>query len=111
MKYASDLVTQASFAHTRTVDTPLELNVKLSPTYGTPLEDYSYYLEIVDLLVYFTVTRLDIQHAVDIVSQFQAAPRYLDDTLHISLLFLASPLILGGYYDFDRRCCKHKVYY
>nr|KAJ0222809.1 hypothetical protein LSAT_V11C200076470 [Lactuca sativa] len=57
-----------------TVDTPIESNAKYSPTYGVPLSDTNIYRTIVGSLVYLTVTRSDIDHAVHVVGQFVIAP-------------------------------------
>ena len=56
-KYASDLLSQAGFTDSKTVDTPVELNAHLTPSGGKP--SYS-----IGNLVYLTVTRLDISYAV-----------------------------------------------
>jgi len=74
-KYASDLISRADLTNTRMADTTLELNVKFSPTHGIPLKDCTHYRKIVGSLLYLTVTRPDIQHAMYTFSQCQAAPR------------------------------------
>ena len=52
----------------------MDLHLQLRPTDSTHLEDSSQYQHIVGSLVYLTVTRLDIVHAVHILSQFVCAP-------------------------------------
>jgi len=59
-KYASDLISRADLIDTRTANTPLELNVKFSPSNGIPLEDCTRFLEIVSSLMYLAVTHSDI---------------------------------------------------
>ena len=66
-KYASDLLSQAGFTDSKTVDTPVELNAHLTPSGGKP--SYS-----IGNLVYLTVTRLDISYAVHQVSQYLSTP-------------------------------------
>jgi hypothetical protein len=48
--------------------TPMDLHLQLRPTDGTSLVDPSRYRHIVGSLVYLTVTRPDIAHAVHILS-------------------------------------------
>ena len=52
----------------------METNVYFSATDCTLLSDGILYRKLVGSLIYLTVTRLDIAHAVHIVSQFMAAP-------------------------------------
>jgi hypothetical protein len=54
--------------------TPMDLHLQLRPTDGTPLVDPSRYHHTIGSLVYLTVTRLDIAHAIHILSQFVSAP-------------------------------------
>jgi hypothetical protein len=73
-KYIHDLLNRASLTDHRTVETPMELNVHLTPTDGEPLEDLTHYRHIVGSLVYLGVTRPDILYSVHILSQFVSAP-------------------------------------
>ena len=73
-KYASDLLSRASLTDTKVVSTPLEMNARLTPLDGTPLSNATLYHQLIGSLVYLTVTRPDIAHAVHMVSQFLAAP-------------------------------------
>jgi hypothetical protein len=59
----------------------MDLHLQLCPTDGTPLVDPSRYRHIVGSLVYLTVTRPDIAHAVHILSQFVSAPFASGSTL------------------------------
>ena len=90
----------------------MDLHLQLRPTDGTPLKDPSRYRHIVGSLVYLTVTRPDIAHAVHILSQFVSAPttvhfghllrvlRYLRGTSSRSLFYARdSPLQLHAYSD------------
>ena len=63
-KYAFDLLSQAGLTDSKTVDTPVELNVHLTPSGGKPFSNPSLYKRLVGSLVYLTVTRLDISYAV-----------------------------------------------
>jgi hypothetical protein len=73
-KYIRDLIARSGITDSRTVATPMDLHLQLRPTEGAPLEDPSRYRHIVGSLVYLTVTRPDIAHAVHILSQFVSAP-------------------------------------
>ena len=65
-----DLVGLLVLTNTTLVETPLELNVKFKKDDGTILSDPTTYRRLVGSLVYLTITRLDISHAVNLVSQF-----------------------------------------
>jgi hypothetical protein len=73
-KYIQDFLDQASLPDDRTAETPMELNVHLTPTDDDPLEDPTRYHHIVGSLVYLGVTRPDISYSVHILSQFISAP-------------------------------------
>ena len=74
-KYASDLLSKADIIDNKIVSTPLEYNVKLTPLDGEPISDATRYCQLVGSLIYLTVTRPDILHAVGMVSKFMDAPR------------------------------------
>ena len=114
------MFTRARLSNNRTVDTPLETNARYTPTDGVPLTDPNLYRTIVGSLVYLTVTRPDIAHAVHIVSQFVTAPtsthwaavlrilRYLHGTQFQTLLFPStSSLELRAYSDADWDTDRH----
>ena len=73
-KYIQDLIARSGITDTRTAATPMDIHLQLRPTDGTPLEDPARYRHIVGSLVYLTVTRPDIAHAIHILSQFVSAP-------------------------------------
>uniref|UniRef100_A0A2N9J2S0 Reverse transcriptase Ty1/copia-type domain-containing protein n=1 Tax=Fagus sylvatica TaxID=28930 RepID=A0A2N9J2S0_FAGSY len=113
-KYASDLLSHAGLTDTKVVSTPLEMNARLTPLDDTPLSDATLYRQLVGSLVYLTVTRPDIAHAVHLVSQFLSAPhsthyaavihilRYIKGTMFHGLHFSAhSTLDLCAYSDAD----------
>eukprot|EP00268_Persea_americana_P034008 TRINITY_DN33651_c0_g3_i1.p2 TRINITY_DN33651_c0_g3~~TRINITY_DN33651_c0_g3_i1.p2 ORF type:complete len:144 (+),score=22.98 TRINITY_DN33651_c0_g3_i1:2472-2903(+) len=63
-KYAEILLASARHADCKSVDTPLELNVKIRQDDGSPLSDQSMYRQLVGSLLYLTISRPDISHAV-----------------------------------------------
>ena len=86
--------------------------MQLRASDGVPLSDPSRYRHLVGSLVYLTVTRPDISHAVHILSQFVGAPtsvhyahllrvlRYLRGTTSRGLFYSRqSPLQLQAYSD------------
>ncbi|KAJ9551549.1 LOW QUALITY PROTEIN: hypothetical protein OSB04_015594 [Centaurea solstitialis] len=113
-KYISDLLSKAGLSDTKVASTPLEHNLHLTPSAGTPLQDPTRYRQLVGSLVYLTVTRPDIAYAVHTVSQFMAAPRsdhyaallrilrYLKGTMFHEMHFSStSSLVLRGFSDVD----------
>ena len=73
-KYTSDLLPRAGLTDYKIVDTPTELNARLTPSREL-LPDPTLYRQLVGSLVYLTVTRPDISYAVHQMSQFMFAPR------------------------------------
>jgi hypothetical protein len=73
-KYIQDLLYRASLSDHWTTESPIELNVHLTPTDGEPLENPTHYRHIVGSLVYLGVTRPDILYSAHILSQFISAP-------------------------------------
>jgi hypothetical protein len=67
-KYIQDLLDRASLTDHQTVETPIELNVHLTPTEGEPLKDPTSYHHIEGSLIYLGVTRPDILYSVHILS-------------------------------------------
>ena len=67
-KYASELLPQVGLTNIKTVDTPIKLNVYLTPSGGKPLSNPSLYKHLVGNLVYLIVTHPDISYAVHQVS-------------------------------------------
>ncbi|RVW45828.1 Retrovirus-related Pol polyprotein from transposon RE1 [Vitis vinifera] len=89
-KYASDLLSQAGLTDSKTVDTPVELNVHLTPSGWKPLSNPSLYRRLVGSLIYLTVTHPDISYAVH------------QGTLFHGLFYSAqSPLVLRAFSDAD----------
>jgi hypothetical protein len=113
-KYASDLLSKAGLTNSKTVSTPLELNVKLNTIDGEPLSDATLYRQLVGSLIYLTITCLDLAYSVHLVSQFMSTPhsthyaavlrilRYIKGTLFHGLHFSAqSSFELRAYADAD----------
>ncbi|XP_065629804.1 uncharacterized mitochondrial protein AtMg00810-like [Quercus suber] len=111
-KYASELLPRTGLTNSKTVDTPVELNVHLTPSRGKPLSNPFLYRRLVGSLVYLTVTSPNISYVVHQVSQYLSAPRsthyaavlrilrYLKCTIFHSLFYFAqSPLILRPFSD------------
>jgi hypothetical protein len=123
-KYVQELLHRSGLTDDKTAATPMELNLQLGPTDGTPLADPSRYRHLVGSLVYLTATRPDIAHAVHILSIFVSAPtsvhyahllrvlRYLRGTASRRLFYAkSSKLDLHAYSDatwasdrVNRRC-------
>ena len=114
VKYASELLSRTGLTDSKTVDTPVELNVHLTPSRRKPLSNLSLYRCLVGSLVYLTVTHSNISYVIHQVSQYLFAPRstyyaavlrilrYLKDTLfHDLFYFTQSPLILHVFSDAD----------
>jgi hypothetical protein len=110
--YIQDLLDRAFLTDHRILETPMELNVHLTPTDGETLEDPTCCRHIVESLIYLGVSRPYILYSVHILSQFISAPTkihynyllrimcYLRGTIFRCLLFpRSSSLQLQAYCD------------
>ncbi|XP_026432297.1 uncharacterized protein LOC113329659 [Papaver somniferum] len=114
VKYATNILQRAGLTDNKTVDTPLELNVKLNCIDGQALPNPTLYRQLVGSFNHLTITRPNISHAVHIVIQFMSPPRsthfaavlrilrYIKGTLYQRLHFSSTyNLRLRAYSDSD----------
>ncbi|XP_065632067.1 probable LRR receptor-like serine/threonine-protein kinase At1g56140 [Quercus suber] len=73
-KYTFNLLSKVGITDNKTVSTPLKYNAKLTPLDGEPISNATRYRQLVGSMIYLTVTRLDISHAMGMVSKFMDAP-------------------------------------
>lgn len=72
----------------------MEQQLQLSPDDGTLLPDSITYRRLVGCLIYFIVTRSNINYAVNILSQFMHSPRTAHlDAAHRVVCYLRVPSI------------------
>ena len=91
--YTLDLIDMAGLSHSTAVDTPLEVNLKLTQDSGDLLPDPTFHCQLVGSLIYLTNTRPDIEYAVNLLSQFMTTPRHLHlvAARHIIQYLLGTP--------------------
>ncbi|RVW73295.1 Retrovirus-related Pol polyprotein from transposon RE1 [Vitis vinifera] len=73
LKYARDILTRAQLLDRKPVHTPMVVSQHLTVA-GSPFSNPTLYRSLVGALQYLTITRPDIAHAVNSVSQFLHAP-------------------------------------
>lgn len=97
---------------------PMEQNARYNLDEKGAAADASQYRRLIDRLLYLTVTRLDIQYATNVLSQFLSAPResHMNAALHVLRYLKESPgqglflpsdggFSLEAYCDFDWGGC------
>lgn len=72
--YALELLSDIGYLGCKTRRTPLDPSVKLSQFDGDLLDDRSKYRRLIGRLLYLTITRPDLSHAMNWLSQFFAKP-------------------------------------
>jgi hypothetical protein len=100
-QYALNKLSEYGMMGCKPISIPLKQNVKLSVDEGDLVEDTTMYRHIVGSLIYMTITRLDLNYAVGVVSQFMQTPqkphldavrcilRYIKHTLQCGIFFEA----------------------
>ena len=110
LKYARDILTRAQLLDNKPVHTPMVVSQHLSSD-GPLFSDPTLYRSLVGALQYLTITRPDIAHVVNSISQFlhsltedhflvvKRILRYVKGTLHFGLTFHPStvPGVLVAY--------------
>ena len=71
-KYADDLLKKFNMQDCKPLAIPMAMNEKLSKDDGQNKVDATVYKSLVSSLIYLTNSRLDIVHAVNIVSRFMS---------------------------------------
>ncbi|CAM8901980.1 unnamed protein product [Rhodiola kirilowii] len=117
-KYTIDLLTENGLLDCKPAKTPLPVKHQLSLSEASPLDDPMVYRKLVGKLIYLTITRPDLAHAVHILSQFMHIPtedhlkaanrllRYLKNAPAQGIFFSASSqLKLSIYCDADWAAC------
>ena len=78
-KYTQDLIQLASLTIATTIDTPMDVNVKLRRDEGELLQDQTLHRKLVGSLIYLIITRPDISFVVHTVRKF------MQNTSHLHL--------------------------
>nr|XP_020162983.2 uncharacterized mitochondrial protein AtMg00810-like [Aegilops tauschii subsp. strangulata] len=117
-KYAHELLDRAGMLNCKPAATPVDTKAKLSATDGSPASDAPFYRSIVGALQYLTLTRPELQYAVQQVCLHMHAPRdahwtavkrilrYIRGTLDLGLsLQASSSMDLTAYSDADWAGC------
>ena len=118
-KYAEDLLIAASMEHCTPLPTPLPVQLDRVPHQEELFSDPTYFRSIAGKLQYLTLTRPDIQFAVNFVCQKMHQPtisdfhllkrilRYIKGTITMGISYSRdSPTLLQAYSDSDWGNCK-----
>ncbi|KAK4348218.1 hypothetical protein RND71_034557 [Anisodus tanguticus] len=69
-KYSKDLVKKFGMFNCKPISTPLEPNAKMCAREGNDLKNATMYRQLVGILIYLTLTRLDISYAIGVMSRY-----------------------------------------
>ena len=95
-----DILADNGMLDYKPIDTPMDLNVKLTPSQGELLRDPGRYRRLVSKLNYLSITRPNISFLVSVVSQFLQSPcdSHWDATVRI-LRYVKRTLVQGVLYE------------
>ena len=109
-KYAYDLLSKVGITNNKIVSIPLEYIAKLTPLDGEPISDATHYRQLVGSLIYLTVTRPDISHAIGMVSKFIDALRFVDYAVVLQILRYVKDTLYHGLHYFSRSSLELHAY-
>ncbi|OMO65350.1 Integrase, catalytic core [Corchorus capsularis] len=98
-KYATDFLSRVGLTDAKVTSTPLEANQKLSPLDGKPLDNPTLYRQLVGSLIYLTVTRPDIAHAVHVIANLWLLLGLLTMQLSFTFSYVKGTLFHGLHYS------------
>nr|XP_020178201.1 uncharacterized mitochondrial protein AtMg00810-like [Aegilops tauschii subsp. strangulata] len=117
-KYAHELLERAGMLNCKPAATPVDTKAKLSTTDGSPALDAAFYRSIIGALQYVTLTRPEIQYAMQQVCLHMHAPQdvhwaavkrilhYICGTMDLGVTLHASAdTTLTAYFDADWAGC------
>jgi len=73
-KYALDILEETRLTNTKSIDSPMDSNQKLTRDQGELFSDPERYRRLVGKLIYLTITRPGLSYLVGVVSQFMQNP-------------------------------------
>ncbi|KAL5549915.1 hypothetical protein UlMin_000091 [Ulmus minor] len=73
--YALQLLQDMGYLGTKLVNTPMEVNLKLSKYEGDLLADLVLYRRLIGKLLYLTITHPDLSYSMNKLNQFLVQPR------------------------------------
>ncbi|KAL0404474.1 UNVERIFIED_CONTAM: Retrovirus-related Pol polyprotein from transposon RE1 [Sesamum radiatum] len=110
--YAKDLLWRFGIGESKEKSTPMEPHLKLMKDSGKLLKDAKQFRQLVDSLIYLTITRPEISYSIGVVSQFMQYPRtthldaarrilrYIKRSLDYGLLYKKNEnFLLSGFSD------------
>ena len=113
-QYVLDLLYKFGMTECKLVSSSLDRNLKLDVDFGIAECKLTQYRQLIDNLIYLTVTQLDLSYSVDLLSQFIQNPqnlhlncikrilRYVSTTMDYNIMYKSNMVIqLEGYTDTD----------
>ncbi|GKU88341.1 hypothetical protein SLEP1_g2621 [Rubroshorea leprosula] len=104
-KYASDLLKKFGMLECKPISTPMEMNARHCSYKGKDLTSATMYQQLVESLIYLTLSRSDMSFAVGVVSKFMQNPKKPHlEAVHRILRYVKRTLDYGILYKSGTKC-------
>ncbi|KAL9292810.1 putative RNA-directed DNA polymerase [Arabidopsis thaliana] len=103
-KYAEDLLAVAAMSDCAPMPTPLPLQLTAIPAQDEIFDNPTYFRSLAGKLQYLTLTRPDIQFAVNFVCQKMHAPTVSDNLLKRILRYIKGTITMGISFNKNTYC-------